>query len=344
MSGRFDNGGSDGLPDKTEMGSDDMNSSKISRITGFFSGPKFPVFMLLAMLFYQAFLAVTIFSPIGDGLWGKFVTDFRVWCFRYDPGSGAMRWSAAWVMLTEPLLLEALIIALWHRQLLEMVRFERRALLAPCAAALMTVAAIAGGLLWLAAGDAAAEETLPFPGERIRTALVPPRIELHNQHGDPVNLDDCRGKVVLMTAVYSTCGTACPMILFQARDAVAGLSEADRSNLTVMAISLDPEGDSLDLMARTAAAYGMDAPGFHFLNGDPVEVNAILDALSISRTRDPNTGQIDHANMYILIDEKGAIAFRLTLSDRHQSWLSDALKHLLAECPEPGGPTLAAAE
>lgn len=290
--------------------------------------------MGLVILFYQAFLAITIFAPIGDGLWGRFLTDFRVWCFRYDPGSGSMRWSAAWIMLTEPLLLLAILVVIWRESLKEMIRVRPKELLPQAAAALATVAIVAGSLLWMAAGDVrAANEIPPFPGERIRTALQPPEIALTNQHGDPIRLADYSGEVVLLTAIYSTCGTSCPMIMFQARDLIDGLSEEAKENVTLLAISLDPENDTLESMARAAAAYGMDAPQFQFLNGDPAKVNKILDGLSIARIPDDRTGQIDHANLYFLIDKQGRIAFRFNLSDRHQTWLNEALQILLAETP-----------
>jgi protein SCO1 len=308
-----------------------MNTRFFKAVAAFFSGPKFPAFMILAMLFYQIFLAVTIFSPIGESTWGRFMSDFRVWCFGYDPNTGSMQWTAAWIMLTEPIILQAIIIALWRKTLWEMLRFRSAELIPQVSAALATVSLIAGSLIWMAAADAKAEEIPPFPADRIRTTLQPPPIELTNQHGDLVKLSDYAGEVVLMTAIYSTCSTACPMIMFQAKRVIEGLSDAERADLTVMAISLDPERDSLESMAAAAAVYGMDAPKFHFLNGDPKEVNKILDQLSVARLRNQKTDEIDHVSMYFLIDRDGRIAYRLTLSDRHQVWLSDALRILLNE-------------
>lgn len=203
-----------------------MKHRTFQQIATFFSGPKFPAFMLLAMLFYQIFLAVTIFAPIGDSFWGKFMTDFRVWCFGYDPNSGSMQWTAAWIMLTEPILLQVIIIVLWRKSLVEMLRYHPRQLFPQLSAALATVALIAGSLLWMAAADVKAAEAIPaFPGERIRTTLQPPTIELTNQHGESVKLADYAGEVVLLTAIYSTCATACPMIMFQAKEVIENLTQ-----------------------------------------------------------------------------------------------------------------------
>lgn len=311
-----------------------MKQSILSKLVDFFLGSKFPVFMLGAIVFYQIFLAVVTFSPAGSGLWGQFVTDFRVWCYGYDPSSGTMQWTSAWIMLTEPFLLQAIIILFWHKPLRQAIRSHRMQMIPPLSAAAVLIALIGGSLLWLGSADAAAAEELPpFPGERIRTALPLPEIELYNQYGEPIRLSDYEGEVVLLTAIYSTCATACPMLMFQARDAMNELSEKQQEDLTVMAISLDPENDSLELMAAAARAFRMDAPKFQFLNGEPHKVNTVLDRLQVARVRNAKTDEIDHASLYFLIDRQGRIAYRFNLSDRHKPWLIEALRQLLDENP-----------
>jgi protein SCO1/2 len=47
--------------------------------------------------------------------------------------------------------------------------------------------------------------------------------------------------------------------------------------------------------------------------------------------RDTDTGLIDHANLFILIDREGRVAYRFTLGERQQDWLGNALRLLLGE-------------
>src|SRR5690625_4675431 len=236
------------------------------------------------MFFYQIFLGVTVFAPVGGGVWGKYVTGFRAWCFGYDSSTGTMRWAAAWVLLTVPVFLHGLILLIWRKPLFEMIRFYPKKILPHLSAALGVVTALAGGLLFMAAKDQARDEIpFPFPGERIRVALEPPEIDLLNQHQEQVKLSDYSGKVVLLTAVYATCGTSCPMILLQAKELFERLPEEQKSEVVIFAISLDPEADSLEAMSNTATAFGLDLPQFQFLNGEPEIVNRVLDQLSIAR-------------------------------------------------------------
>jgi protein SCO1 len=178
-------------------------------------------------------------------------------------------------------------------------------------------------------GDA--NEWLPFPGERIRTRLVPPSLATVDQKGHPFSLEQLRGRVVLVTGVYTLCGTTCPEILIETQKLLAGLPAAARERLDVVALSLNPEYDTAALMDRIADAYGFTYPEFRYLNGDPKEFDVALPRLGFARTRNVETGLIDHANLFLLIDAQGEIAYRFTLQPRHQAWLHEAVLALTAE-------------
>ena len=63
----------------------------------------------------------------------------------------------------------------------------------------------------------------------------------------------------------------------------------------------------------------------------PAEMNTLLDKLNIGRMRDDKTGELIHWNLFVLLDREGRIAYRLSLSQREQSWLTSAVRVLLAE-------------
>ncbi len=301
----------------------------IDWVCRFFGGAGFPVFLVSATLLYLGFLAAAVFWPSSEGALGNFATDFRIWCFGYDPDGGTMKWSWVWIMLTQPLLLLGIALWFWRAPLAEMWVDRKAGFVTPGAAGLSSAVFLGGGLLALTFESPVTEAT-PFPAERIRTELVPPEFTLKNQDGEAVALSDYRGSVVLLTAIYATCPTACPMIALQARRSIETLPEELRDEITILAVSLDPEGDSMEKMARAAEAYGMSTPQFHFLNGEPDEVNRVLDRLQVARLPNEKTGEIDHANLFFLIDRSGTIAYRFNLSQRHESWLIEALR-LLAE-------------
>jgi protein SCO1/2 len=165
----------------------------------------------------------------------------------------------------------------------------------------------------------------------LRSDLPMPAFALTNQDGEPVSLDDFKGRVVIVTAVYAACTSTCPMMLSKIRSVLDELTAAERNELAVVAFSLSPEADTRELRKMISRMYSMDSPRFHFVNGVPGEVNALLDQLNVARTRDEKTGQIMHSNLFFLLDRDGRIGYRLSLSENEQSWLIEAVRALLQE-------------
>ncbi|MCC6157238.1 MAG: SCO family protein [Deltaproteobacteria bacterium] len=300
----------------------------------FFDSWRFPSFMLCVVGMYLVFEVALIFIPPSDGALGAFAEDFRIWCFGYDPATGRMEAGYLVMFLTQPLILGAVIYAFWRQPLREVLR--RPLALAPYASAAF-VLVLACGAGFAAFKSAPADTELPFPAEELRTAFAAPGFSLTDQNGKGVDLASLRGRVVLVTAVYATCGYTCPMIMGQTKKSVAELTDAQRSDLSVLAITLDPENDTPGVLAEMAKGQEIAAPLYRLVTGEPNTVNELLDRFSIARTRNPETGAIDHANLFILIDRSGYIAYRLSLGERQQRWLVSALKVLLAEPVAPMG-------
>lgn len=97
-----------------------------------------------------------------------------------------------------------------------------------------------------------------------------------------------------------------------------------------VAITLDPENDSVSKLNYLADAQGVSAPMFQFLTGDCVEVNHVLDKIGLERFRDEN-GVIQHTNLYLVIDRTGKVAYRFSLGELQEDWLVEALKLVCAE-------------
>jgi protein SCO1/2 len=165
---------------------------------------------------------------------------------------------------------------------------------------------------------------------------VAPDFVLTNQMHEPVELAALQGNVVILTAVYASCPHTCPVILSQVKDAIAQLAPEQRDDLRLVAVTMDPDHDSPEILARLAENHGMQAPLYNLVTGESSEVERILDRMQFARERDPETGIISHVNLYLLIDRDGRVAYRLGLGDRQQRWLASALKVLLKEEPASG--------
>jgi len=305
-----------------------------TRAARFLSGQGLLVFLVTALAGYEAFLLLTIFGPTEGGWLGEFVRDFQLWCYRGDPRTGGISWLAVTVMMFEPIFVVGVAALLWRRSFAQLLTAAvwRQHVRAAGAALLLTTVAV-GGLVYYARTDAQKALILPpFPGERIRVALALPDVPLVDQKGAPFRFADLRGQVVLVTGVYAACTTACPEILLEIKTLLDELPPAERAGLNVVALTLNPEYETATLMDMVTSVRGFTHPEFRYVNAaQPAAMHDLLTSLQFSATRNAQTGVIDHANLFLLVDRTNHIAYRFTLDPRHRAWLRVALRSLLSE-------------
>lgn len=305
-------------------------------VGAFFTGSGLPVFLAAATLVYELFLMLVIFAPPSWGAWSAFSEEFKIWCFSYDPRTGGMEWMSVVIMVAEPVFIVGVLIFVWSFGRKQKGGEAPRPLRRHRAAAvggLLVGLAVSGGLFAYGRPGEAEATMPPFPGERIRTQITPPAFALADHRGAPVASADLRGKVTLVTGVYALCSTTCPEILMQVAELLETLPPRARAGLQVMAFSLNPEYDTAELMGAVAEAYGFVYPEFRYLNGEAEEIRPVLRDFQFSPRRNPETGIVDHANLFVLVDAEGRVAYRFNLDRRHRGWLRDAALSLLEEVP-----------
>lgn len=306
------------------------NTNIFTAISKLITGWRFGAFVIALCLFTGLMLASVLMIPPSQTGLGAFASEFKTWCFGYDPATGSYEWGYVAVMLVNPLILAGFVYLVWLEPLHRAFRRRRWSLVSTAGVALVVTGMLGAGLVFLGPEKVSAKQ-LPFPAEALRTQLDPPHFELTDHTGQKLAIDELKGRVVLVTAIYTSCHTACPAIIMQAKQAIAELSAEQQEQLTVVAITLDPENDTPKRLAMAAKAHQIDVPMWHLMAGDPAEVNRVLDELNVSRRRDPKTGMIQHSNLFALVDRSGKIAYRLTLGSRHANWLPTALKVLIRE-------------
>lgn len=295
----------------------------------FFASWRFPILTLAVLSSFDLFqLAMLVIPPSATGL-GAFAEEFRVWCYGLNQETGRYETMYIVIFLAQPAVMCLVLTAVWYRQIREALRSKRRAMVPYLAVAVLLVVATCVSLVGV--GGNAQAAPLPFPGAAIRTQKPAPALVLSDQDGKRVDLAELRGNVVVITGIYATCFHTCPLIMGQLRRSLDALTSRERGEIRVLAVTLNPEHDRQEVLKKTEARYQARAPGYRFLHGAPAEVNAALDRLEIARSKNPMSGEIDHANLFILVDKRGQVAYRLTLGDRQERWLVDALRQLTGE-------------
>lgn len=311
-----------------------MRRSSVSTVIGavarFFSSFRFPTLALSTILLFHLSLGLVLVLPLPDGgALGAFARDFRTWCFGWDAKTGTYEWAYVGMTALEPLVLGAAILFVWYAPLAEVVRSAPRRLVPWGLGGASIVVGLAALLFRVGVPRPTADDGhLPHG---LRTSLPAPALALVDQESAKVSLDELRGRVVVLTGVYASCHSSCPMILGQAKRALDALDEPTRREVTVVAVTMDPEHDTPAVLARLATAQLVSAPTFRLATGAPDAVNDVLDRIGVTRQRDPETGVIDHTNVFAVIDRRGRLAYRFSLGDVQERWLVEALRELVGE-------------
>jgi protein SCO1/2 len=157
-------------------------------------------------------------------------------------------------------------------------------------------------LVLATAGVADASSSPPFVGPRIAHPAVTPDFALRDQHGHLLSLSSQRGKVVVLTFLYTHCPDLCPLTAIHIDEAVARLG-AGRKGVSVFAVSVDPKGDTPTAVRQFVRSHRLGSQ-FHYLTG-PQRVLAPIwrkyDVTSVTvGGADP-----DHTLYVLLLDRSG---------------------------------------
>ena len=124
--------------------------------------------------------------------------------------------------------------------------------------------------------------------------------------GTPFDLAKMRGKVVLVSFVYTTCNGSCPLTTQALVVVQKKLQEAKLWGKSVefVSITLDPKRDTPRVLRDYAAGFKTDPAAWHFLTGSPEKVNEVITTWDMWVKGDSN-GVLDHPSRVFLIDPRG---------------------------------------
>ena len=153
----------------------------------------------------------------------------------------------------------------------------------------------------------AAETTTAPPKRFAGGELTPPRpappISLHDANGNAVTLAAQRGRYVLVTFIYTHCPDVCPLITQNLNAALRAIGPARRKRVRVLAVSVDPVGDTPDAVR----AYTREKhlfPQFEYLIGSRAELRPVWKAWHVLAV-ESRPDLVDHVAYTALVDTKG---------------------------------------
>lgn len=138
------------------------------------------------------------------------------------------------------------------------------------------------------------------------TSLYNLDAQLTNQAGKHHGFDVYRGHPVLVTMFYGSCPMACPLLIETVRSVERSTPEAQRKDLRVLMISIDPDKDTPQALATLARERRVDTSRWTLAHADAATVRNIAALLNIQYRKLPDGGY-NHSSVITLLSAGGDI-------------------------------------
>lgn len=183
-------------------------------------------------------------------------------------------------------------------------------------AALLVIVAIAGGVAALtisgksarpSAGNIHGVASSRYSGSVASPPEQAPPLALRNYKGEQVNIAQYRGKALLVTFLYTKCPDACPIIASNLGVALNLLGPAKASHVQVIAVSVDPHGDTPGAVASFLEHHRVSGR-MQYLVGSPHELGRVWKAWNVGSEQDAeNPELVNHTGLVYGVSASGKI-------------------------------------
>jgi len=155
-----------------------------------------------------------------------------------------------------------------------------------------------------------AQASLCFDGIGVLAEPLPeiglaPEFSLVNQNGEKVSLAQLRGRVAVVTFIFTGCSNSCPLLTAKLVT-ISGMLGPDAPEVMFVAITVDPMNDSREVLKRYAGLYSAPEEQFAFLRGDFDNIRDIVrnyGAYVNTRGR----RDVDHTFLTSIVDQSGTL-------------------------------------
>ena len=151
---------------------------------------------------------------------------------------------------------------------------------------------------------------------------------MNDPSGKPRSIADFRGKAVVLFFGYTHCPDVCPTTMLEIKQALGKLG-ADAARVQVLFVTLDPERDTPEVLAKYVPSFD---PGFIGLSGDAKTTATVAKDFKVfyqkAQGKSAGSYTIDHTAGIYVFDPKGRL--RLFARPGKPDDLASDLRTLLA--------------
>lgn len=130
--------------------------------------------------------------------------------------------------------------------------------------------------------------------------------EWHTEEGNKIQLEDLKGKTLVMVMIYTSCKAACPRLVADMRNIEAQIPDENIKNVQFALISIDPETDTPERLKAFAIENEMDGEQWTFLQGTDIGVREFANVLSV-KYKEISPIDFSHSNIISVFNPAGEL-------------------------------------
>jgi protein SCO1/2 len=157
-------------------------------------------------------------------------------------------------------------------------------------------------------GNVRSKTVAGFAGQALSPRRPAPSVGgLRNYLGERVSLNRYRGKAVFVTFLYTHCPDVCPLMTAELHNTLERLGPARSKQLQIVAVSVDPKGDTRQTVAHFVNEHGMTGR-MKYLIGSAHELAQVWEAWNVGSEPDSvNPEFVAHSALIYGISASGKL-------------------------------------
>lgn len=149
-----------------------------------------------------------------------------------------------------------------------------------------------------------------------------------DQNGKAVKLSQLQGSYRVVGMIFTSCPSACPMLVGQMKDVVKALSKKEKEKIKVSLFSFDDEKDTPAALKKFQVKMKLDDQQWSLYRSDKDTVREFAAVLGVQYKKIADGGFV-HSNTFFLLNPKGeVVAKKDGLGTKNDEFIGEIKKAL----------------
>lgn len=124
------------------------------------------------------------------------------------------------------------------------------------------------------------------------------------QDAKEIQLKDLKGKNVVMVMIFTSCQTACPLLVADMKKVAAKIDPKKLKETRMVLVSIDPENDTPEVLKKYAETNNISGEPWLFLRSDKESVRELANVLAV-KYKKISPIIFSHSNIITVFNKKG---------------------------------------